>query len=201
MASNLRFGLERFALKSSWSGFPQLWLVLLLGPRQVILATALYPLNSSHLKCYIIELSNLGLCWPKLTIMSSLHYKSTSRLHYIFMFTSIKLSKPKGPFQNIALGWSILCLAKMTQLRRCHLNQGALPASHICPLLLHWWWLVRFPNPLASEAGNLTRWSPAPKMPSPGLGWQQLFPCYAISLSVFDALNQNRFCTQFEMWS
>ena len=103
-------------------------------------------LISSHLKCYIIELSNLGLCWPKLTIMSSLHYKSTSRLHYIFMFISIKLSKPKGPFQNIALGWSILCLAKMTQLLRCHLNQGALPASHLCPLL-HWWW-------------------PAPKMPS-----------------------------------
>ena len=102
MASNLRFGLKRFALKSSWSGFPQLWLLLLLGPRQVILATALYPLNSSQVLHNWTEQPGTLLAKTDNYVLLTLQIDFETSLH-IYVHLN-KVVKTKRTFSKHCIG-------------------------------------------------------------------------------------------------
>ena len=95
------------------------------------------------------------------------------------MFISIKLSKPKGSFQNIGL--VNIVFGEDDSAEEVPLEPGGVACL----------------PPLPAAALMMTSTKNAFVLP--GMPGNRLFPCYAISLSVFDALNQNRFCTQFEM--
>ena len=107
--------------------------------------------------------------------MSSVHCKSTSRLHYIstYMFISIKLSKPKGSFQNIGL--VNIVFGEDDSAEEVPLEPGGVACL----------------PPLPAAALVMTSTKNAVVLSC--LPGNRLFPCYAISLSVFDPSTRTGF--------